>query len=189
MSKTTKRLVESAIMIALGTVLSLFQFVGPWALGGGITICSMLPLVILAHRYGTRWGVFAAAVFGALQLVLGAGNVAYATNTWEAVAIILLDYIIAYAFIGFAAVFDRAIKSPYAAITAGIIFAMSLRLASHFVVGWIVWEALWPNELGWASPIWSIAYNGSYMVPEMVITTAAALLLYKPLKRYFAIEK
>ncbi len=47
MSFNTKRLVESAIMIALGTVLSLFTFAGPWVYGGGITICSMLPLVIL----------------------------------------------------------------------------------------------------------------------------------------------
>ena len=33
----TRRLVESAVMIAIGTVLSMFQFRGPWALGGGIT--------------------------------------------------------------------------------------------------------------------------------------------------------
>jgi len=33
--------------------------------------------------------------------------------------------------------------------------------------------------------VWSIAYNGSYMVPEMVITSIVAALSYKPLKRYW----
>ena len=36
----TRRLVESAVMIAIGTVLSMFEFKGPWALGSGITFCS-----------------------------------------------------------------------------------------------------------------------------------------------------
>lgn len=53
--------------------------------------------------------------------------------------------------------------------------ATLLRLACHFVSGWIIWEALWPNELGWASPLWSLAYNASYMIPEMIITTVAAV--------------
>lgn len=44
---------------------------------------------------------------------------------------------------------------------------------------------LWPNSLGWAPAVWSIAYNGSYMVPEMVITSIVAALSYKPLKRYW----
>ena len=41
-SKTIRRLVECAILVAVGTVLSLFEFKGAWALGGGITFCSML---------------------------------------------------------------------------------------------------------------------------------------------------
>ena len=50
-----RRLVECAVLIAIGTVLSLFEFSGPWALGGGITVCSMLPLVLICHRHGTKW--------------------------------------------------------------------------------------------------------------------------------------
>ena len=56
MGKSTRRLVESAVMIAIGTVLSMFPFTAPWAYGGGITICSMLPLVIIAHRLKTIRG-------------------------------------------------------------------------------------------------------------------------------------
>ena len=71
MSYNLKRLTESAIMLAIATVLSLVQFAGPWVLGGSITFCSMLPVVMLTHRYGTRWGLLSAFTFSLLQLVLG----------------------------------------------------------------------------------------------------------------------
>ena len=39
---------------------------------------------------------------------------------------------------------------------------------------------------GWSSVwVYSIVYNGSYMIPEIIITSLAALLLYRPLERYF----
>ena len=70
-----RRLVECAVLIAIGTVLSLFEFSGPWALGGGITVCSMLPLVLICHRHGTKWGICSALVYGVLQMFLGMKNV------------------------------------------------------------------------------------------------------------------
>lgn len=184
-SFTTRRLVESAVMIAIATVLSMFEFQGPWALGGGITICSMLPLVIISHRYGVRWGVFVAFVYSVLQMFLGIKNVRYADSVGTAILIILLDYIIAFSVIGLAAMFDKAVGKNVKSLELGIVVTFLLRLLSHFISGWIVWERLWPNELGWAAPLWSIAYNGSYMIPEIIITGIVAALLYKPLGKYF----
>lgn len=98
---------------------------------------------------------------------------------------ILLDYVVAFGVIGLAGIFDKCIKNRPVSIAVGSVFATLLRLACHFVSGWIIWEALWPNELGWASPLWSLAYNASYMIPEMIITTVAAVALYFPLKKYY----
>ena len=95
-----RRLVECAVLIAIGTVLSLFEFSGPWALGGGITVCSMLPLVLICHRHGTKWGICSALVYGVLQMFLGMKNVMYGRNFWEVLAIILLDYVVAFGVIG-----------------------------------------------------------------------------------------
>lgn len=67
----TFQLVFSALMIAIGTVLSLFEFQGFWVYGGGVTFCSMLPLVIVSYRYGWKWGVFTSFVYGLVQMVLG----------------------------------------------------------------------------------------------------------------------
>ena len=186
MSKTqTRRLVESAVMIAIGTVLSMFQFRGPWALGGGITFCSMLPLVLVSWRYGCWWGLFTAFVHSLLQMLLGISNVQYATNVQTAVLIILFDYIIAYSVIGLASMFKNRVKNQQAALVLGIAATFLIRLACHYLSGVMVWEVLWPNELGWAAPIWSISYNGSYMVPEIVITSIVAVLSYRPMKKYY----
>ena len=36
--------------------------------GGSVTACSMLPILIIAYRYGTKWGLFTA--FAAVMLHL-----------------------------------------------------------------------------------------------------------------------
>ena len=181
----TRRLVESAVMIAIGTVLSMFQFRGPWALGGGITFCSMLPLVLVSWRYGCRWGLFTAFTYSLVQIVQGIPDIQYATNVQTAILIILFDYVIAYSVIGLAAMFKNRLKNQPKALLLGIVVTFLVRLACHYISGVAVWEVLWPNELGWAPPIWSISYNASYMVPEILITGIVAVLSYRPLKKYY----
>ena len=180
-----RRLTESALLIAIGTVLSLFTFQGPWALGGGITICAMLPLVLIAFRYGTGWGVLSALVYSVVQLLLGLSNVQYAPDALTAIGIIFLDYILAYSVIGFSACFKNVVKDRRWAIVLGIVVTFFARFVCHFLSGVIIWEALWPNELHWASWLWSLAYNGSYMLPEIIITSVVGFLLYKPLQKYW----
>ena len=179
------RMVESAVMLAIAVVLSLFPLSSPWALGGGITVCSMLPLVILSWRYGCLWGVFTAFVYSLLQMILGFSNVQYADSVGTAILIILFDYVFAFSVIGFAAMFKGHMGRPRLELVLGITLTFLVRLACHYVSGVVVWEVLWPNELGWAAPIWSIAYNGSYMIPEIIITGLVASLSYGPLERYY----
>jgi thiamine transporter len=173
-------------MLAIATVLSLIQFTGPWALGGSITICSMLPVILIAHRYGTKWGLLTAFSYSILQLVLGIRNVQYTPDALTAIGIILLDYVLAFTVLGFAAVFDRWFTNKRTSILVGIAVTMSARFICHLLSGVIIWEALWPNALGWATWIWSLAYNGSYMLPEIVITGTMAYVLYKPLEKFWA---
>ncbi len=181
----TRRLVESAVMVAIGTVLSMFDFQGPWALGGGITFCSMLPLVLVSWRHGCVWGTFTAFVYSLIQTLLGMSNVQYADKVSTAILIILFDYIIAYSVIGLAAMFKGRLNHPKVELVLGIVVTFLARLGCHFISGVIVWEVMWPNELGWAAPIWSISYNASYMVPEILITSLVAVLSYSALSRYY----
>ena len=185
MKITTRQLVESAIMIAIGTILSMITIASPWKLGGGITVCSMLPLVILSFRHGTKVGVFASCVYGLIQMIIGFSNVQYATNFVMAMGIVLFDYIVAFGVVGFSAVFKPVMKNRLLSIISGVVFTFTLRFVCHFGTGVWIWEALWPNELGWAASLWSLAYNASYMLPEIVLTCIVISATYKPLKKYW----
>ena len=185
MNFTLRKITETAIMLAVATVLSILQFTGPWALGGSITICSMLPIIIIVHRYGTKWGLLTAVTYSFLQLLLGIRNVQYAPNAVTAIGIIFLDYVLAFGVLGLSAVFDPIFKSRKKALMLGIVVTMTMRYLCHFASGIIIWEVLWPNSLGWATWIWSLAYNGSYILPEIIITLSVAYVLYKPMEEYF----
>lgn len=173
----TRRLVESALMIALATLLSELKFPGLWAFGGGVTPCSMVPILLISYRRGARWGSFTAFAYSLLQLVLGVDNVQYATGIGMAIAIILLDYIIAYTVIGTASAFRGHFRHERTGIVLGVCVTLGVRFLCHFFSGWMIWDALWPNEFGMAAPVYSLVYNGSYMLPEIILTAAACCLL------------
>ncbi len=182
-NKKTSKLVFSAVMIAVGTVLSLLKI--DFIMGGGITICAMLPLVMVSFRYGTKQGIFTAFVFSVLQCLFGLDNVQYATSAGMAIAIILLDYIIAYTVIGFSGIFKNKAKNFNSAVIMGIGTTFFARFLCHFATGWAIWDALWPNEFGMLAPVYSLCYNGSYMLAEAVISSIAAILLFKKKPEFF----
>lgn len=180
---TTRWLVESALMVALATVLNEYTKVIPMPFGGGVTICSMLPLVLISFRFGWEKGVITAGAFSALQMLFGMDNVMYAQTPIQAAGIALLDYIVAYSVIGLAgAIHTSKLEVSY---VVGIVFTFSLRLLCHFITGWWIWDVLWPNDFGFAAPIYSIVYNGPYMVGEMILSSVVAVLLCKTALRKY----
>ena len=114
----TLPLVECAIMIALATVLSMVKL-AELPYGGSITIASMLPIAIIAYRRGMGWGLGSAFVYAVIQQLLGLNSLSYVTTWQSVVAVILLDYIVAFTVVGFAGIFRNAIKSQAAALTLG----------------------------------------------------------------------
>ena len=178
----TRKLAESALFIAVATVLSMIKIDLPF--GGGVTIVSMLPLVIISHRWGWKWGVMTAFAYSVIQLLLGLDNVGYATSFVMALGVIFLDYIIAYTVIGLAGVFGSSRKG----VCAGIVFTFFLRFVCHYLTGAWIWDEWMPEEfmhLPMTSPwIYSLLYNGWYMLAETVLTLIVAMLIYGRLKPY-----
>ena len=175
--RSTQLLAEGAVVVALGTVLSIIKFDMP--LGGGVTLCSMLPLVFYSYRNGIKWGVFTAFVHSVIQMLLGIDNVQYGKTALMVFAIAFLDYIVAYTVLGFAGMFRGKLGSDKKEIALGSIITIFARFLCHFVTGIFIWEALWPNAYGYAPVIWSLIYNGSYMLIELVITTIVATIIVK----------
>lgn len=179
---TTRQLVESALMVAIATVLSLIKIDSPF--GGGVTVVSMLPLIIVSHRWGWRWGLVTAFVYSLIQLMLGLDNVAYATSFMMAVGIILLDYVVAYSVIGLSGIFGKS----RAAVATGIAVTFFLRFICHWISGAIIWGVWMPEEF-WGLPmtnpwVYSAMYNGWYMGIELIATELVAMLIYNPLKKF-----
>ena len=186
MSKSVRKLTESAIFIAIATVLSFLKIDLPF--GGGVTIVSMLPLIIISHRWGWKWGVFTAFVYGVLQMLFGLDNVGYATSFLTAVGVILFDYIIAYSCIGLSGIFDRPCGKTRTSVCVGIAVTFFLRFLCHYITGVWIWGGWMPESfmnMTMTSPwLYSFLYNGWYMLAELVITEIVANIIYVPLKKY-----
>ncbi len=174
--RNTKKLVFSALMLALANVLSILKIDMP--MGGGLTIASMLPIVLVALKYGLGWSLGVSFLHGGIQLVLGLDNLSYATNIKVAIMIVLLDYIVAYGVIGFSGIFKKNMSVVKAALF-GEALTFSLRFLCHFITGWFVWDALWPNDYGMISPLYSLCYNGLYMLPELIVTMIITVVILK----------
>ena len=101
---TTKILVESSILVAIAVVLSMIKLIDlPY--GGSVTIACMLPIIIASYRHGLKWGLLAGFVFAVTQQLLGVGTLSYVT-TWQSIlAVVLLDYILAYMLTGYNATY------------------------------------------------------------------------------------
>ncbi|MGI6264815.1 MAG: energy-coupled thiamine transporter ThiT [Acutalibacteraceae bacterium] len=171
MQKTNRSLLltESAIMIALGTVLSIFKIVDlPY--GGSVTIAHMLPVILIAYRHGTAWGFLTGAVYGLLQMFLGIKNLMGA-DLVSVIAILLLDYVVAYMATGLGGLFRRSKWSQGAALAGGAFLACAARYLCHAIAGATVW-ASWGVTAGAIE--YSLIYNATYMIPETIVTVVAA---------------
>lgn len=173
--RTTRMLCEGAILIALSLVLGLIKlFELPQ--GGSISL-EMLPLLLFCVRWGVGPGFLGCTAFGILQVFVQ-GAVSWG---WQS---ILLDYVAAFAAIGFAG-FGRGHK--YGIFWGSVLGALG-RFVVHFISGVTIYRILAPTAvLGtvFDNPVlYSIAYNGSYVAVDLAMCLAVFAILYKPMNKY-----
>ncbi|MBQ7847265.1 MAG: energy-coupled thiamine transporter ThiT [Clostridia bacterium] len=168
------RLAESGIMLALATVLSLLKLADlPY--GGSITPASMFPILLIAYRHGTGHGLLVATLYGAIQQLLGLNTLSYFSTWYSIVAIILLDYVVAFAVAGLGGIFKKKLKSQALALVLGALLVTVLRYLCHVISGCTVWAGMSiPTQ---AALIYSFIYNATYMLPEGIILVLAAYYL------------
>ncbi|MBP5624795.1 MAG: energy-coupled thiamine transporter ThiT [Lachnospiraceae bacterium] len=165
-----RKLAEAAVMLAVATVLSLIKFIDlPY--GGSVTVACMLPVVIISYRHGIKFGLLTGFVFGLIQQLLSLNTLSYVTTWQSIIAVIILDYIIAFMLIGLGGMFKK-LSSQANALLLGTIVVCILRYICHVISGATVWAGLSiPTN---AALIYSIGYNATYMIPEAIITAAVA---------------
>ncbi|MCD7872814.1 MAG: energy-coupled thiamine transporter ThiT [Clostridiales bacterium] len=174
--KTTRRLTETAIMLALATCLS-YVTVFKAPMGGSITAFSQVPIVIIGYRYGVKWGAGTGVIYGILQMLLqGLGNFAYVKGIAAYLVLIFADYVVAFAVLGIGgALFRKAVKNQTLALALGGAAASLLRFICHFISGVTIWGEY---ADGWKS-VWaySFGYNGFYMLFEGILTVVGVVVL------------
>jgi thiamine transporter len=160
-------------MIALATVLSLIK-IYQLPLGGSVTLLSMLPIVYLSVSYGLGWGFFSAFIYSLIQLFLDLA----AVSSWGLtpaifIGCIMFDYILAFTVLGISGIFKK--KGAWG-VFFGVCIALALRFVSHFLSGVILFRSY---DVFNSPELYSLVYNGSYMLPEMIFTATGAALLFK----------
>ena len=206
MQSKTKRLTESAMLLAVAIVLELVSkmFIPEMPFGGQVTLVSMLPVVLISYRHGVKWGLVAGLGYALIEMLIGARTVAAAfqpgyfgdgTMLLNALIMCVLDYLVAFTVLGLGGMFRDKIKAPGAALALGSVVALGARYVSHIASGyilfsgWAEWfftqegfpawgaalvESLSPNMLGF---VYSLVYNGMYMVPEIILTAIVSVFL------------
>ncbi|MEG0978564.1 MAG: energy-coupled thiamine transporter ThiT [Oscillospiraceae bacterium] len=178
LSNKTLRLTETAIFIAVAFVLSLIPVIN-LPRGGSVTVFSQLPIIMLAFRYGTPWGLLSGVVYGLLQMMTGLANFSYVTGIGSILVVALCDYLVAFGALGLGGVFKGKIKSQSLALACGATVASLLRLICHIISGSTVWKGYAGSDAWGAIIKFSIVYNSSYMIPELIVTVIGAVALSK----------
>ena len=169
-----RRLVESAIMVALAVVLSLIKL-AELPYGGSVTCASMLPILVIAYRNGPLWGLGSGLVFSVVQLVTGLSVLSYVTGWQSVLAVILLDYIFAFVVSGLGGLFRKQGRSQETALIFGALLVSVLRFFFHVVSGATVWAGL--SIPDGAALGYSLVYNATYMIPETIVLLIATLYI------------
>ena len=164
-----RALTEGAMLVAAAQVLSLIKLY-EFPQGGSVT-AAMFPILLYAVRWGTGRGLLAGFVFGCLQLIFDG---AYAWG-WQS---IVLDYLLAFTPLGLAGIFP------------GTILGCAARFAVHYFSGVTVYRINMPTEIpGFgvfdSAEVYSLVYNGCYMLPCALIALVIAAALYVPMRPFF----
>ncbi len=174
--KNTRRLTETAIMLALAVALSYVQIFS-LPMGGSVTLFSQVPIIIIGYRYGAKWGISTGVIYGILEMLLqGLGNFAYVKGIGSYLILIFADYVLAFMVLGLGgAMFKKAVKNQAVALGLGAFIGSLLRFVCHFISGVTIWGEY---ADGWKS-VWaySAGYNGSYMAAEAAISVVGVVLL------------
>lgn len=144
--------------------------------GGSIDL-AMIPIFLFALRWGVGWGLAEGFLFGLLQMFID-GAVAWG---WQS---LLLDYLVAFTPLGLAGLFRGRGRRIY----LGILLGCAVRFLIHYISGVTIYAINAPTQvlhMTFTNPwLFSLIYNGSYMLADTILCLAVFAILYHPLQKY-----
>ncbi len=183
---SAQRLAEAGLVIALAKILD-FIVLFRMPMGGSVTLAAMAPLFIFAIRWGWKWGILVGGAYGLVNVLLGG----YVVHPLQMV----FDYPLAFAMCGLAGLPVNRGKTDFISYLPAMIFATFMRFIFHVLSGMIFYSSIdfteqgasllaalsWDNLSGGIG--YSIGYNGTFLLPDLIICLVIIGLLWKPLHR------
>lgn len=168
-------LVEVAIFAGIGLVLDMLS-ISLWFQGGSISLV-MVPIILIAIRWGFAGGLSTGLIIGFLQVLAGRAYILYPSQGF-------LDYFVAFTVVGLAAIVRYKVlqgkneqnKSKIVTyIVLGAVIGGLLRFITHVVAGVIFFSEAAEGQNVW---IYSIVYNGGYMIPSIILTAIVCGIIF-----------
>lgn len=176
-SKKILFLVEVSIFTALALLLDILPLSFKiWGQGGSVSF-AMIPVFILAFRWGLKGGLLSGFLWGILQIATGNAFILTPLQGF-------IDYALAFTVIGFAGIFasqiqhavkDGKTKVYLTYITAGVLLGSILRFIAHFTAGVVFFESAIEGQTVW---VYSLLYNVSYMFPSFLLSAGIVFFLF-----------
>ncbi|MFS0865594.1 energy-coupled thiamine transporter ThiT [Fredinandcohnia sp. 179-A 10B2 NHS] len=178
-------MIEAAIFAALALLLDLIPSID---FGPSISISfAMIPVFIVALRWGFKIGVLSGFLWGLLQIVFDPWIIHPVQGA--------IDYFLAFSFIGFAGLFKNSVQKNLKDGNKGkslvlIIFAILIgsiaRYFWHFVSGFIFFA----EQLKGFEAVWfSLTANGITMIGAFVFCSIIMSLLILSSPRFFVLKQ
>ena len=147
----TSVLINSALLLALAVVLEQLR-IFHMPQGGSVTAGAMVPLLLIACRFGVGTGVLAGFAYGMINMLQNP----FVLHPVQ----VLFDYPLPFMAMGLAGISRQHIYW-------GTGLAFLARFVCHFISGVVFFGSYAPEGM---SPVWySLVFNITYLVPEMLI--------------------
>lgn len=167
--KRTRIMAEIAVSVSMAVICS---FIKAWEMPqGGSVALTMIPLILISVRCGTAAGMAAGALYGVISLLI-AGVIYHPMS-------ILLDYVLAFGLLGLSGIFKKNLTG----VVCGTLLGVAGRFVCSVVSGAVLFADYAPK--GQNPWIYSVIYQASYMIPELVITLICVVLLFTKARRIF----
>jgi len=189
-STRTLFIIVVAILTGLALALDILPFLKfkIWPAGGSISL-AMIPVFIVAFRWGLKGGLLSGFLWGILQIAVGD---AYILNFYQG----LIEYGLAFTGLGFAGLFAKSVQQAvknkqvsqtFLYLTVGIFLGGMMRFAGHFFAGWFFFGDVAPE--GQSPALYSFIYNSTYMFPALIICLAVLFVLFYKQPRTLILQR
>jgi thiamine transporter len=154
-----KQLAFSGIALALAFITSYIKYELP--MGGSVTLFSMFFICYIGYLYGVKVGLITAFAYSILQFIQSGGS--YFLTPFQ----VCCDYFFAFTALGLAGIW----YSKKHGLTIGYIVGCLVRGLFHTIGGYLYWMDYMPEWFPKSlTSVYSIVYNYSYILAEMIIT-------------------